>query len=87
MVIGGIDREETKKGQKKQSRSELLKKRQENEHRQASCSHSSLVDNLEESDSEDCNANDGDTSYVTLAYRISDKSIFWKLVLCVIFIE
>ena len=24
---------------------------------------------------------------VTLAYRISDKSIFWKLVLCVIFIE
>ena len=25
--------------------------------------------------------------YVTLAYRISDKSIFWKLVLCVIFIE
>ena len=46
MVIGGIDREETKKVQKKQSRSELLKKRQENEHRQASCSHSSLVDNL-----------------------------------------
>ena len=63
MVIGGIDREETKKVQKKQSRSELLKKRQENEHRQASCTHSSLVDNLEESDSEDCSANDGDTSY------------------------
>ena len=50
-----------------------MKKRQENEHRQASCSHSSLVDNLEESDSEDCSANDGDTSYSNVRVESAKK--------------